>query len=148
MDFASMCDLRIASDTARVAMTYVNMGLAPGGAGCYYLPKIIGLSRALELIWTGRWVDAEEMLKIGYVIKIVPHESLLEESISFTKSIASGPPIAHRFSKKLAYSSYDLTMDEHLDMTAFMKLINWSTKDVGEGISAFLEKRKPHFIGE
>ncbi len=147
MDLASMCDIRIASDKARVAMTYVNMGLAPGGAGAYYMPKILGLPKTLELIWTGRWMDADEMLMTGYVTKVIPEESLMEETLKFARQLAEGPPIAHQFSKKLVYSSYDLDLDRHLELTALLKLINWTTNDVGEGINAFLQKRKPQFTG-
>ncbi|MBI4768542.1 MAG: enoyl-CoA hydratase/isomerase family protein [Deltaproteobacteria bacterium] len=147
MDLASMCDLRIASDKARAAMTYVNIGLAPGGGGCYYLPKIIGLPKTLELIWTGRWMDTNEMLMTGYVTRVVPHDSLMEETIKFASQLAEGPPIAHQFSKKMVYSSYDLDLDRHLELTALLKLINWTTKDVSEGVNAFLEKRKPQFKG-
>ncbi len=147
MDLASMCDLRIASDKARAAMTYVNIGLAPGGGGCYYLPRIIGLQRALELIWTGRWVDAGEMLQMGYVIKVVPHDRLMEEAMDFAARLAAGPAIAHRFAKKLVYRSFDLDLNSHLEMTALFKLVNWTTGDVAEGVRAFVEKRRPEFKG-
>jgi 2-(1,2-epoxy-1,2-dihydrophenyl)acetyl-CoA isomerase len=147
MDLASMCDIRIASDKARVAMTYCNIGLAPGGGGCYYLPKIIGLPRTLDLIWTGRWMDADEMLMTGYATRVVPHDSLLEETLKFATQIAEGPAIAHQFAKKMVYSSYDLDLDRNLELTALLKLVNWTTNDVQEGVTAFLEKRKPKFKG-
>lgn len=148
MDLASMCDLRIVSDQARAAMTYVNIGLAPGGGGCFYLPKIIGLPRALELIWTGRWINAQEMLSMGYAMRVVPSDRLLEETLNFAQELASGPSLAQWFSKKLIYSSYELNLDQHLEMTALSKLINWTTEDVKEGIKAFLQKRKPEFKGK
>src|SRR3990172_12083398 len=72
MDMASMCDIRFAADTARFGLTYVRMGLVPGDGGCYYLPRIVGVARALDLIWTGRLFDAEEGLRIGYVSGVVP----------------------------------------------------------------------------
>ncbi len=147
MDLASMCDVRIASDEARVAMTYVNLGLASGGGGCYYLPKIIGVQKALDLMWTGRWMYADEMLTTGYVLKVVPHESLMEKTMAYAERLASGPAVAHQFAKKLVYQSYDLNLDQHLEMTGLVKLFNWTTNDVGEGIAAFIEKRRPSFTG-
>ncbi len=145
MDLASMCDLRIASEKAKVAMTYVNIGLAPGGGGCFYLPRIIGLPKTLELIWTGRWMESEEMLRTGYAM--LPHEQILEETLKFAEQLAEGPPIAHQFAKRLVYSSYDMDLDKHLKLTALLKLVNWTTQDVGGGVSAFLERRKPKFKG-
>src|SRR3990170_4207834 len=78
MDMASMCDMRFAADSARFGMTYVRMGLIPGDGGCYFLPRIVGMARALDLIWSGRLFDAQEALAIGYVSAVVPADELLE----------------------------------------------------------------------
>src|SRR3972149_6282320 len=77
MDMASMCDIRFAADTARFGMTYVRIGLIPGDGGCYYVPRIVGLGRALDLIWSGRLFDAEEALRIGYVGALGPPAELM-----------------------------------------------------------------------
>ncbi len=74
MDMASMADLRFASESATFTMSYVNVGIIPGDGGCYHLPRIIGVARALDLIWTGRTMDAQEALQIGYVHQVVPPE--------------------------------------------------------------------------
>ena len=147
MDLASMCDIRIASDEARVSMSYVRMGIAPGGGGCYFLPRIVGMSKALELIWTGRWVDAQEMLQIGYVSKVVPHEELSAATEAFAADLAKGPPVANQFAKRLAYRGWNSDLDTALEMTELMKVINWTTEDSGEGLKAWLEKREPLFKG-
>lgn len=78
MDMASICDIRIAADTARFGMTYLRMGLIPGDGGCYYLPRIAGVARALDLIWSGRLFHAEEALRIGYVSEVIPAEELMD----------------------------------------------------------------------
>ena len=78
MDMASMADIRIASETAKFTMSYVNVGIVPGDGGCYYLPRIVGVARALDLIWTGRTMDAQEALQIGYVSQVVPPDQLME----------------------------------------------------------------------
>jgi enoyl-CoA hydratase/carnithine racemase len=72
MDMASMADLRIAAETAKFTMSYVKVGIVPGDGGCYYLPRIVGVARALDLIWTGRTMDAQEAQQIGYVSQVVP----------------------------------------------------------------------------
>lgn len=147
MDLASMCDIRYASDTARVSMGYVRMGVAPGGGGCYFLPRIVGLAKALELIWTGRWVDAQEMHEIGYVSKVVPADELTEAMEQFAKELAKGPPVGIQFAKRLVYRNWESDLNTALEMTEFVKIINWTTEDSLEGPKAFLEKREPEFKG-
>ena len=147
MDLASMCDIRIASDRARASMGYVRMGVAPGGGGCYYLPRIIGMARALELIWTGRWIDAQEMLQMGYVSRVVPHDELLAATGELASELAKGPPVGIQFAKRLAYRSWDLDLNSFLEMNELVKVINWTTEDSMEGPRAWAEKRAPFFKG-
>lgn len=147
MDLASMCDIRYASDTAKGSMGYVRMGVAPGGGGCYFLPRIVGLSKALELIWTGRWIDAQEMLAIGYVSKVVPVDELAEAMEQFANELAKGPPVGIQFAKRLVYRNWESDLNTALEMTEFVKIINWTTEDSLEGPNAFLERREPKFKG-
>ncbi|TAK34876.1 MAG: enoyl-CoA hydratase [Chloroflexota bacterium] len=147
MDMASMADIRIASAQARFGMTYVKMGLAPGDGGCYYLPRIVGMQRALELIWTGRIFDAEEALAIGYVLKVVPHERLMDATLELSAQIAENAPIGVQLAKKLAYQAELLDVTRALDLSETALSICRSTEDSLEGPMAFVEKRKPQFKG-
>src|SRR3989442_12436033 len=94
MDMASMCDIRFAADTARFGMTYVRMGIIPGDGGCYYLPRIVGVARAFDIIWTGRIFDAAEALAIGYVSAVVPADELVDHVRRYALKLANGPAIA------------------------------------------------------
>jgi len=147
MDMASMADIRFASKTARFGMTYVRMGLIPGDGGCWTLPRIVGISKALELIWTGRLFDAEEALAIGYVSAVWEPEELMPRTLEFAKSLAKGPAVAIQLSKKLVYRSLNIGFDEHLDMAQLAMTIAQSTEGAKEGPRAFVEKREPQFKG-
>ncbi len=147
MDMASMCDIRIAADTARFGMTYVRMGLIPGDGGCYYLPRIVGVSRALDLIWSGRLFDAEEALRIGYVNEVVPADELMAHTREYALKLAKGPAVAIQLAKRLVYRSLDAGVDQALEMAQGAMTIAQSTEDAREGPSAFVEKRAPQFKG-
>jgi len=92
MDMCSMADIRIASDEARFSMGYVRVGLIPGDGGCYYLPRIVGLAKALELIWTGDFIDAQEALRLGYVSQVLPAAELMPAARELAERIARGRP--------------------------------------------------------
>ena len=147
MDMCSMADIRIFSDTARVAMSYVKVGLVPGDGGCYYLPRIVGLAKALELIWTGDFIDAEEAVRIGYASKAVPPDDLMPATRELAQRIVSGPAVAIQAAKQLVYRSFDSTVEQALaDANHAMAIIR-STDDAKEGPRAFAEKREPEFKG-
>lgn len=147
MDIASMCDIRMCSDSARFAMSYVRVGITPGEGGCYYLPRIIGVDRALDLIWTGRVVDAEEALDIRYVWKVVPGDSLMTEVSAYAAKLAQGPAIAVQESKRLVYRCLEVDGDAALDLAQYAMVICQATEDAQEGLQAFTEKRQPQFKG-
>ncbi len=147
MDMASMADMRFCSETARFTMAYVKMGIIPGDGGAYYLPRIVGLSTALELIWTGDLFGAEEALRIGYVTKVFPTETLMDETRAFARRLAEGPAVAIQLAKRLAYRSLDATLEQALDLAQSAMVIAQSTDDAKEGPRAFMEKRKPNFMG-
>ena len=147
MDMASMADIRIMSDRARVGMNYVRMGFLPGDAGCYFLPRIVGIAKALELIWSGRMIDAEEALRIGYVSKIVPHDELpavtKEFCVQFTQA-----PVATQFAKRLVWRGIDMHRNINLEMAEMAMIINSTTPDTTEGPRAWVEKREPEWTAE
>jgi len=147
MDMASMCDIRFAADSARFGMTYARMGLVPGDGGCYYLPRIVGLARALDLVWTGRLFDAEEALRIGYVSAVVPAAELTTYSREYALKLARGPAVAIQLAKRLVYRSLDATVDQALEMAQGAMTIAQNTEDAREGPRAFVEKREPQFKG-
>ena len=147
MDMASMADIRIASERARFAMSYVNVGLVPGDGGAWLLPRIVGTARALELIWTGELFGAEEALQMGYVQQLAPPDELMERTYEYASKLVAAPPIAIQMSKRLVYRSMDLPMMEGLEAAQAAMSIVQSTEDAREGPLAFLEKRPPQFQG-
>jgi 2-(1,2-epoxy-1,2-dihydrophenyl)acetyl-CoA isomerase len=145
MDMASQCDIRIASENARFGMTYARVGLIPGDGGCWLLPRIVGLPKALELIWTTDVIDAQEALRIGYVNTVVPADKLMEEATALARRIVEGPAVAIQLSKRLVYRGLDSTFLESLEQAAHAMAIAQSTEDAREGPRAFTESRTPKF---
>ena len=147
MDMASMADIRIASDRAKFGMAYVRMGLIPGDGGAYWLPRIVGMAKALELMWTGRIFLADEALSMGYVSKVVPHDDLIAETMEYAGQIAKMPAVSVQLIKRLAYRSQVTGAHEALEMAEHAMVIARSTDDAKEGPRAFMEKREPNFQG-
>lgn len=147
MDFASLCDIRIASERARFGMGYLRMGVIPGGGGCYLLPRIVGVQQALRLIWTSEIIDAQEALRIGYVSAVVPHEDLLSATRELALLLAKGPPVAIRWAKKLAYEGLNQNMGEALAANEQAFALVQATADAKEGPRAYVEKREPNYQG-
>ncbi|HTK64042.1 MAG TPA: enoyl-CoA hydratase-related protein [Pseudonocardia sp.] len=147
MDIASMADLRFCSDRARFGMGYVKVGMIPGDGGAFYLPRIVGLPRALELIWTGDIFDAQQALDWGYVSAVHPPDELMSRVGLFARRLANGPAVAIRAAKRLVYSSFEVSKEQALDMAASMMSVVLSTEDATEGPAAFQERRDPKFIG-
>jgi enoyl-CoA hydratase/carnithine racemase len=148
MDMASMADIRIAAETARFTMSYVNVGIVPGDGGCYYLPRIIGVARALDLIWTGRTMDVQEALQIGYVSQVVPPEQLLGSVMGYAKRLTKGPQVAMELAKRLVYEGLETNnLFKELRSAEHAMLIARATEDAIEGPRAWAEKRPPQFKG-
>ncbi len=147
MDFASMCDIRIASERARFSMAYIRMGVPPAGGGCYFLPRIVGIANACDLCWTGRMIDAQEALRIGYVSRVVPHDELEMATRELATQLAKGPTIAIRLAKRLIYRCLDLDLVRALEDHQTAMLLASATEDAQEGPRAFIEKREPIFRG-
>jgi len=147
MDVALMCDVRLATASARFAETYVKMGLVPGVGGAYFLPRIIGPSAALDLFWSARWVDADEALKLGLVNHVYPDEEFRVRVDEYVKRIANSAPLSVRYIKRLVYQSLDTDLESHLDtLSSHIALIRTSS-DHKEAVAASKEKRDPQFTG-
>jgi len=147
MDMATMADVRFASSTARMGMTYVRMGLIPGDGGCYTLPRIVGTQKALDLIWTGKLITAQEALEMGYLMAVYEPDELLPRAKEYARLVARGPATAVQLAKKLVYRSANIPFDEHLDMAQMAMFIAQTTDDAREGPRAFVEKREPQWKG-
>jgi 2-(1,2-epoxy-1,2-dihydrophenyl)acetyl-CoA isomerase len=128
-------------------MSYVKVGLIPGDGGCYFLPRIVGVAKALELIWTGDFFDAQEALRIGYVSKVVPAADLMTEARAFAQRIVDGPAVAIQLAKRLVYRSLDASWSEAFEMASSAMAIAQTTEDAREGPRAFVEGRQPKFQG-
>ena len=148
MDMASMADIRFASENAKFAMSYVKVGLIPGDGGCYFLPRIIGIAKTLELIWTGDFIEPREAQRIGYVTRITSADELLPEVKAFAARLAQGPAVAMQMAKRLVYRGLEgASWHEAFEMAGQAMAIAQSTEDAREGPRAFVEGRQPKFVG-
>jgi enoyl-CoA hydratase/carnithine racemase len=148
LDMALMCDLRVCSDNAKLAESYIMMGLVPGDGGAYFLPRVVGQAKALELLFTGDVIGADEALRIGLVNRVVPHERLMEEAVALAEKIAGQPPLAIRMMKRAVLQGLTTTLRAHLDYISSQLALLSETKDHQEAAQSFLEKRKPVFEGK
>ena len=148
MDMCSMADIRFASDRARFGMSYVNVGLVPGNGGAWMLPRLFGVQKALDLLWTGELFDANRALELGYVFKVFPHEELMASTYSYANRLAAGPPIAIQAMKQLVYRGLTTNFSEALMAAQSAMALVQSTDDAKEGPQAFVEKRPPNFTGK
>ncbi|KAA9166487.1 enoyl-CoA hydratase [Amycolatopsis acidicola] len=148
MDMALACDIRLASDRARFSEAYVRVGLIPGDGGAHLLPRIVGQARALELLWTGRFVDAREALGLGLVLSVHTAEELAAEAARLCRRLADGPPLAIQAIKRLVRQGEHTDFRTSLSMVAAEQAVIQSTKDSAEALTAFREKRAPVFTGE
>ena len=147
MNIALACDIRVASDTARFGQTFSRRGLHPDWGGTYFLPRIVGMAKACELIWSGKMIDAEEALHLGIVSEVTEPGVLLETAQALALSFAAGPPIAIRLAKRAMYRAMDSSLREALEFETYAQNICRDTEDAKEGIRAFVEKRDPDFTG-
>ncbi len=148
MEMANMCDIRIASTEARFGEIFVLRGTIPGDGGCYFLSRIVGIPKALELICTGDIIDAQEAYRIRYVSKVAPPNQLLPVTMELARKLAAGPPIAVGLAKRLVYRAWDMDMNTALEMTELMSYLTHTTEDRKEATRARREKREPVYKGE
>ncbi|MFT7218433.1 MAG: enoyl-CoA hydratase/carnithine racemase [Candidatus Azotimanducaceae bacterium] len=148
MNIALACDIRLASTQAKFGQTFARRGLHPDWGGTYFLPRLIGMAKACEMIWSGKSIDADEALRLGIVSDVHEPDALLPAAIDLARSFASGPPIAIRLAKRAMYRGMDTSLEEALEFETFAQNICGATEDAKEGIAAFVEKREPKFTGK
>ncbi len=148
MELALACDLRIASETAVFGQPEINLGIMPGSGGTQRLPRLIGLTKAKELLFTGDTIDAQEAYRIGLVNKVVPAERLMDETIKMASRIASKPAMAIKATKIAVNGGVNMDLDSALRFESQAFGLLFSTEDQKEGVAAFVEKRQPNFKGK
>jgi enoyl-CoA hydratase len=139
LEVALACDLRVAADNARVGQPEILLGIIPGGGATQRLARLVGASRAKELIWSGRQVRADEALAIGLVDKVVPADAVLDEALRWAQSFASGAVAAMGFAKRAIDDGIERTLAEGLDLEADRFADSFATNDAATGIASYLE---------
>lgn len=144
-ELAMACDIRIASAKAKFGQPEVGLGITPGFSGTQRLPRIVGLGKAKELIYTGGHIDAEEAYRIGLVNKVTEPEALMDETLKMANKIASNAPIAVKYSKEAINTGIQMDIDSAIAMEANLFGLCFASEDQKEGMGAFLGKRAPEF---
>ena len=140
-DLALMCDLRIAAASASFGWSYIKLSIIAGNGGTYYLPRIVGMDRALELFWTGRAVSAEEAAQMGLVTRVVPDDVLQSTTHDLAKQIAAQPADAIQFYRRAAYQGSNQTLYSHLDMLSSHIAVLGSSRENSNRVESFREGR-------
>lgn len=146
-NLALSCDLRIASERASIGQTFNRIGLHPDWGGTYFLPRLVGPAKALELVFTAEMVKAPEALRLGLFNRVVPHDALAGETAALAKMLAAKPPIAIALAKRAVYASDHESLTAMLDVELESQLRCFRSADAKEGLAAFLEKRTASFQG-
>ena len=147
LEWILACDLRIASETSRFGLPQIKAGVIPAEGGTQRLARLVGMGKALEMILTGEWIDAQEALRIGLVNGIVPRGEVSNTVMALAKDMASKSPISTRYAKEAICKGMDLKLDQGLRLEADLYYLMHTTRDRAEGIQAFQKKRKAHFEG-
>jgi len=144
---ALACDIRIASDDAMLGAPFLSVGLVPELGSSYYLPRLVGIAKACELVFTGRMVKAEEAREIGLVNNVVPKDELEAATMKMAEVITRGAPVPLQIAKKALYQGMDSDLVAQIQFEQLAQSSCFKSEDYAEGIKAFLEKRKPEFKG-
>jgi enoyl-CoA hydratase/carnithine racemase len=141
LDMALMCDIRFCSEKAKLGEGYVHAGIVPGDGGCYYLPRIIGLDKALDMFWTGKIVRGNEAKELGLVSFVTEGDKLLDEVFLYSHKLANGPQEVLRMTKRLVYESQTMTLKQSLDMVSSKMAIAVSLPDYSQSIKSLLNPK-------
>lgn len=147
MSLALACDFRIASEHASFIQAFINIGLVPDSGSLYFLPRLVGYAKAMELAVLGEKIKAAEAKELGIVTKVVSAAELSDETKAFAERLASMPTKAIGLIKRYMHQSFETRLDQMLEWEAFAQRTAGLTEDHREGVKAFLEKRKPTYKG-
>jgi 2-(1,2-epoxy-1,2-dihydrophenyl)acetyl-CoA isomerase len=148
LSLACACDLVVAAESARFTMAYTNAGLTPDGSSTYYLPRLVGFKRAMELTLTNRQLSAQEAMQWGIVTRVVPDEDLSEDAATLARRLAAGATKALGASKRLLHAGWTETLETQMEHETQTIAEMARTADGQEGISSFVEKRSAEFTGQ
>lgn len=148
MNIALAADIRIASEEATFGQNFAKVGLFPDYGGTFFLPQLVGPSKAAEMFYTGDMIDARTALQLGIVSSVVPAAKLDAEALAFARKIADGPPLAVKAAKQVLFGSQRKELEEALEKEVQYQMRCFVSEDCREGVRAFFEKRKPKFEGK
>jgi 2-(1,2-epoxy-1,2-dihydrophenyl)acetyl-CoA isomerase len=140
-------DIAIASSKAVFSQVFAKIGLAPDMGSFYFLPRIVGIQKAKELMWTARMINAEEAMKLGIVSRLSEPENLMKDAMDLATEIASGPVVAFGLGKEILSRSLESNLQDIMKYESFVQTVCRETKDHKEGVAAFFAKRKPIYMG-
>ena len=147
-DLTCMCDIRIAADSASFAESFIRVGLIPGDGGAWLLPRVVGMSKAAEMSFTGESLSAAEALACGLVSRVVPADQLMAQALALAARIAANPGAGLRLTKRLLREGQHMRLESLLEISAGFQALAHKTAHHVEAVNAFVEKRKPDFSGE
>ena len=148
VELALTCDFRIAAENSKFGFPEINLGIFPAAGGSQRLPRLIGMSKANELMFTGDTIDAAAALSIGLVNEVVPNEALMERAMKLAGKLAAKPPLTIKNLKESMHNVYNMDLNMGLNMELEKLCSLFVTEDQKEGMTAFMEKRKPDFKGK
>ncbi len=146
-ELTMICDMIVASETARFGQPEINIGVMPGAGGTQRLTRAVGKALAMEMVLTGRMITAEEALAAGLINRIVPVEFYLDSAMTLAREVAARPPISARLAKESVLKSFDTTINDGLEFERKNFYLLFATEDMREGMEAFLQKRRPEWKG-
>lgn len=146
-ELAMICDMVVASETARFGQPEINIGVMPGAGGTQRLTRAVGKALAMEMVLTGRMISADEAMQAGLINRVVPVEFYLESAMKLARDVAARPPVAVRLAKESILKAFDTTINDGLEFERKNFYLLFATEDMKEGMGAFVEKRKPEWRG-